>query len=137
MSVDIFLILFLILFRISYLVISIPTVIYRCNHFETSDKVTTMIYSRTFGIFLLFAVIFAAAAWAGYAAHGFWVGSRQLEQPGWCCTAKKSVCVVAENNDTCKTDGGSVFNWDQETCNAICSRTNTQKSKSAKTTPQR
>ncbi|MSR87413.1 hypothetical protein EXS70_04575 [Candidatus Peribacteria bacterium] len=88
-------------------------------------------------IFLVVAlVLFLGALGGGYVAHARYASAQQLTAPGWCCTAAKSTCSVSEGQDDCLAFGGSVFNWDQNSCNAICGHSKVKKSKAAKGVPK-
>jgi hypothetical protein len=79
-----------------------------------------MMTRRTFALLVAAVVLFAAASWGGFYVSRSVASRQQLAQPGWCCIAGSTVCQVAQGNDECVGAGGTLFNWNQDSCNAMC-----------------
>ena len=67
-------------------------------------------------------VVFTASAWGGYVVHRRVAVTQVLAQPGWCCSQGSRSCTVAQGMPECRARQGTVFNWDQASCNAVCAK---------------
>ena len=69
---------------------------------------------------LLFAIVFGASVWAGSWYRKRVMAQAVTAQPGYCCMLSQNRCVIQKDFASCRSSGGTSFNWNQSSCEVAC-----------------